>query len=107
MVRLKPDTTSDRSVAHSGSCCEFFAVRLLDDFDGEVRRLCGFLGLDWDPAMRDFAAAARKRDIKTPSGLQVKRGLNTDGAGQWQRYRTHLEPVLPVLAPWVKRFGYQ
>jgi tetratricopeptide (TPR) repeat protein len=80
---------------------------LLDDFDGEVRRLCGFLGLDWDPAMRDFAAAARKRDIKTPSGLQVKRGLNADGAGQWQRYRTQLEPVLPILAPWVTRFGYE
>jgi hypothetical protein len=26
-------------------------------------------------------------------------------AGRWRRYRSHLEPVLPVPAPWVERFG--
>ena len=80
---------------------------MLADFDGETRRVCEFLGLDWDAAMRDFAGSARLRDIKTPSSAQVVRGLNAEGAGQWRRYREQLEPVLPVLAPWVERFGYK
>ncbi len=80
---------------------------MLADFDGEMRRVCAFLGLGWDEAMRDFAARARTRDIKTPSSVQVMRGLTGDGAGQWRRYAAQLEPVLPILAPWAARFGYK
>ena len=80
---------------------------LLADFDAEMRRVCDYLGLGWDGAMRDFAAMARTRDIKTPSSMQVVRGLNGDGAGQWKRYADQLEPIMPVLSPWIERFGYK
>ncbi len=56
--------------------------------------------------MRNFAADAKDRDIKTPSAMQVVRGLNQDGAGQWRRFAAQMAPVLPVLKPWVARFGY-
>jgi hypothetical protein len=42
----------------------------------------------------------------TASAAQVRRGLSRDGVGYWRRYREYLRPVLPVLAPWVERFGY-
>lgn len=80
---------------------------MLGDFDGEMRRVCEFLGIAFDAATRDFAAHARDRDIKTPSGVQIVRGLNKDGAGQWRRFAADLAPVLPVLEPWVERFGYK
>jgi tetratricopeptide (TPR) repeat protein len=80
---------------------------MLADFDGEMRQVCAFLGLAFDDSMRDFAARARARDIKTPSSFQVVRGLTKDGAGQWRRYSAQLEPVLPILAPWAARFGYE
>lgn len=80
---------------------------LLEDFDGAARRVCAFLGVDWNAGMRDFAAHARTRDIKTPSSPQVVRGLEKDGAGTWRRYRKQLEPILPILAPWAARFGYK
>jgi tetratricopeptide (TPR) repeat protein len=80
---------------------------MLADFDGEMRRVCGFLGIEFDASMRDFATLSRHRDVKTPSAAQLLRGLNKDGAGQWRRYRDQLAPVLPVLAPWVARFGYE
>ena len=38
---------------------------------------------------------------------QVVRGLNKDGAGQWRRFAKEMAPVLPVLAPWVARYGYE
>ena len=62
--------------------------------------------IDFDPAMRDIAATARARDVKTPSAAQVARGLNKDGAGQWRRYAGSMKSVMPVLAPWVRRFGF-
>jgi tetratricopeptide (TPR) repeat protein len=80
---------------------------MIADFDGEMRRICDFLGIGWDDSMRDFATHARGRDIKTPSAQQVVRGLNREGAGQWRRFQVQLAPILPILAPWVERFGYK
>lgn len=80
--------------------------RLVEDFEAETRSACAFLGLDWSEQMRGFAERARARRIKTPSAAQVARGLYAGAAGQWRGYRKALEPVLPILRPWVERFGY-
>ena len=79
---------------------------LVDDFEGTSRATCAFLGLQWDSAMFDFAEKARTRGIATPSAAQVSRGLNREGQGVWKRYREQMAPVLPILEPWVERFGY-
>ena len=80
--------------------------RLVEDFDAETQALCGFLGLTWSSGMRDFVETANRRDIRTPSAAQVRRGLYKDGMGQWRRYAKGLEPVAAILAPWVKTYGY-
>jgi Flp pilus assembly protein TadD len=80
---------------------------LVEDFEGTVRAACDFLRLEWDPALVDFAAKARARGISTPSAAQVARGLNREGKGAWRRYREQIAPVLPLLEPWVERFGYE
>lgn len=79
---------------------------LVEDFEATARAACDFLGLEWDPALLDFAAKARGRGISTPSAAQVARGLNREGQGVWRRYRDQMAPVLPLLDPWVERFGY-
>jgi len=56
--------------------------------------------------MMEFAASAQKRAIATPSAVQVARGISGEGIGRWRRYEKQLAPVLPVLEPWVERFGY-
>ncbi len=80
---------------------------LVADLEGETRGLCGRLGLDWSEAMLDFAARADTDAIITPSARQVARGLYGEGVGQWRRYADFLEPVMPKLAPWVERLGYE
>lgn len=75
-------------------------------FAREMRRVCDFLGLEWDPAMGDFALRTRDREALTPSTAQLSRGLNTEGLGHWLRYREQLEPALPILAPWIRQFYY-
>ena len=80
---------------------------LVADFDNHVQLMCDFLGLEWEDAMRDFAAHAKSRAITTPSSAQVRQGLNREGIGHWRRYREQMAPVLPILQPWVERFGYE
>ena len=79
---------------------------LVTEFAREMRRICTFLGLHWDPAMGDFALRTRNQAVLTPSTAQLVRGLSTEGLGQWRRYRTQLAPVLEMLEPWIERFYY-
>jgi hypothetical protein len=86
-----------------------FLVRhedVVTEFAREMKRVCAHLGIEWVPAMGDFALRAQNRTVLTPSTAQLVRGLNTEGLGQWRRYASQLSPVLPILEPWVKRFYY-
>ncbi len=88
---------------------DLMAVRhedLVADFQGEMGRICGFLGLGWSDALGAFAGRVRRNAVATPSASQLVRGLNSDGVGQWRRYSRQMRPLAPILEPWVKRFGY-
>ena len=80
---------------------------LIGDFEGTVRSLCDALGIAWNSAMAGFAASAPARAIATPSAAQVAGGLSAEGIGRWRRYDKQLAPILPILEPWVERFGYE
>ena len=79
---------------------------LVSDFSRELSRICMFLGIREVPAMGDFSRRAQQRAELTPSTAQLARGLNREGLGGWRRYRSQLAPAMPLLDPWVRRFGY-
>ncbi|MEQ1867516.1 MAG: sulfotransferase, partial [Micropepsaceae bacterium] len=79
---------------------------VVGDFDATVEALLGFLGLEWDDAVRDYAATAKGRTIGTPSAAQVVQPLYSSAQGKWRNYRRFLEPHLSALEPWVRAFGY-
>ncbi|MEG3149027.1 sulfotransferase [Sphingomonas sp. ZT3P38] len=81
--------------------------RLVEDVEGEVRPLFDFLGLDWHEDALDHRRTAKARGlITTASYSQVTEPIYKRASGRWERYRQHLEPILPVLEPWVAKFGY-
>ncbi len=79
---------------------------LVEDFEGEARAACAFMGLDWNAQMNDFAEHAKSRTIRTPSSVQVVRGINKDGVGQWRHYTAEMAPAMAALTRWVTAFGY-
>jgi Flp pilus assembly protein TadD len=79
--------------------------RLVQAFDAETKAMCEFAGLAWSEAVRDFDRTATRRGVSTASAGQVNRGLY-DGTRQWEPYAEYLAPVLPILRPWIEKFGY-
>lgn len=84
---------------------EFRYEDMVCDFEPTVQAVCDFVGIEWADSMRDFSSAGALNP-RGASAIQVARGLYPDAAGQWRRYREQLAPVLPLLEPWVARFGY-
>ena len=81
---------------------------MVADLETEMRSLLDFLGIAWDPSVLDNRQAASKREhIRTASYAQVTEPIYKRSSGRWRRYRSQLEPVLPVLKPWVDLMGYE
>ena len=81
--------------------------RMVADPEKEMRGLIEFLGVPWsDDILDNRSAAARRAHIATASYAQVGEELYTRAAGRWVSYARHLEPVMPVLQPWIARLGY-
>lgn len=80
---------------------------MVNDFEGETRALLDFLGVGWDDAVLDHVEHARQRGIiNTPSYHQVTQPIYRDARYRWKRYAVELEPVIPILRPYIERFGY-
>ena len=82
--------------------------RIVADQETELKALFGFLGLPWDRNVLDHQKTALERGrIKTASYSQVAEPIYARSSGRWQNYRTYLEPIFPVLKPWIDKFGYE
>jgi hypothetical protein len=80
---------------------------MVADTEAAVRPLFDFLGLDWEDAALDHQRTAiRRGHIRTPSYAQVTEPVYARASGRWTRYREPMKYALPVLAPWVERYGY-
>ena len=81
---------------------------LVENPEAALKPLVNFLGLDWSGGILDHRATAASRSgIATPSYDQVVQPLTLTPVGRWKRYEKQLEPVLPLLMPWVERLGYR
>jgi tetratricopeptide (TPR) repeat protein len=78
---------------------------LIRDFRNCVVALYGYIGLNPEQAKWDVLKRAKNRAIARPGAAQIARGLNSDEIGLWKRYADRLMPMLPLLQPWVDRFG--
>lgn len=86
------------------ACHDVRYDRLVANFEPTVRALADFIGIGWTEDFVAFARTAKVRGVRTASETQVRKGLY-DGGGQWRRYADQIAPVLPILAPWIERFG--
>ncbi len=80
---------------------------LVTDFEAHARSIADFLQVPWDQAMLEPGEHARKRGfISTPSYSQVVQPVNTRAVNRWRNYERHLLPAMPLLEPYLARWGY-
>ena len=70
---------------------------LVADLEGQVRRMLGFLELDFDPQCLEFHRLGRS--VRTASSEQVRRPISTEGLEQWRHFEPWLAPLRQALGP--------
>ncbi len=69
---------------------------LVDDLEGETRRLLAYCGLDFEPATQRFFD--RPGAVRTASSEQVRQPIYRRSIGRWRRFEPWLEPLQKGLA---------
>ncbi len=78
------------------------------DFERQARGIIEFLQLPWsDSVLEPGALALEKRFISTPSYSQVVQPVHDRSVGRWQHYGSYFAEALPVIEPYLERWGYE
>ena len=68
---------------------------LLQDFEGQVRRILDFAGLKFEAACLEFYKT--ERSVRTASSEQVRQPINRQGTEQWRHFEPWLGPLKRAL----------
>ena len=68
---------------------------VLDDLEGEVRRILEYCGLPFEDDCLNFHE--NKRAVRTASSEQVRRPVNKSGLEQWRPFEADLQPLKDAL----------
>ena len=70
---------------------------VLDDLEGQVRRMLSFCDLPFERQCLDFHKT--ERTVKTASSEQVRKPINKAGVDQWRPFNSYLDPLRDALGP--------
>jgi tetratricopeptide (TPR) repeat protein len=70
---------------------------VVDDLEGQARRLIAFCGLPWDEACLKFYET--RRPVRTASVSQVRQPIYRSSVARWKPYERQLAPLIQALAP--------
>jgi tetratricopeptide (TPR) repeat protein len=84
-----------RSVLPPGAMLDVAYEDVVEDLEGQARRLIDFCGLPWDDRCISFHKSTRP--VRTASAVQVRQPLFRSSLERWRRYESQLGPLLDEL----------
>jgi tetratricopeptide (TPR) repeat protein len=79
-----------------------FYENMVEDTEGEVRRLLEYCGLPYEGAVLRFHE--NQRAVRTASSEQVRRPIFREGMDQWRHYEPWLDPLKKALGDMATRY---
>ena len=84
-----------RAALPEGVMLEVAYEDVVDDLEGQARRILAHCGLDWDPRCLDFHQT--ERWVHTASATQVRRPIYRTAIGRWRGHEAALAPLIEAL----------
>ena len=70
---------------------------VVDDLEGQVRRMLAFLDLPFEKSCLEYHKT--ERNVRTPSSEQVRQPIFSSALEQWRNFEKHLDPLIEALGP--------
>jgi tetratricopeptide (TPR) repeat protein len=80
---------------------------MVQNLEGEGRRVTEFLGLKWEPSQMHYREAAHHPFVFAPTYHDVTKPVHNRAVRRWEHYADALAPVMEKLAPYCRAFGYE
>nr|WP_255775272.1 tetratricopeptide repeat-containing sulfotransferase family protein [Microbulbifer sediminum] len=77
---------------------------VVDNLEGEVRRILEFCGLPFEEACIEFHAT--RRAVRTPSAEQVRQPIYRSSTEQWRNFENELSSLKAILADELARYPH-
>ena len=75
---------------------------VVEDLEGNVRRILNFCGLEFEPECIEFHKT--ERSVRTASSEQVRQPIFREGLDQWTNFEPWLEPLKEALGDALKHY---
>jgi tetratricopeptide (TPR) repeat protein len=85
-----------------GRVLRVFHEDVVDDLEGNVRRLLEYCALEFEPACVEFHKT--ERSVRTASSEQVRQPIYREGLDQWRHYEPWLGPLREALGDALTRY---
>ncbi|GLQ93140.1 tetratricopeptide repeat-containing sulfotransferase family protein [Dyella acidisoli] len=85
-----------------GRVLRIYHEDVVDDLEGNVRRLLDFCGLPFEPGCLEFHKTVRS--VRTASSEQVRRPIFRDGVDQWAKFAPYLGALKEQLGDALVRY---
>lgn len=84
-----------RSVLPPSAMLDVAYEDVVDDLEGQARRLIDYCGLEWDDRCLNFHET--RRPVRTASAIQVRQPLFRTSLDRWRKYESEIAPLLVEL----------
>jgi tetratricopeptide (TPR) repeat protein len=84
--------------------CHMKYEDMIANTEQEAKRLCDFIGLEWDPNCLKFYD--NKRHVKTASMMQVRQPIYKTSLARWKNFAKHVQPLYDAVKPY-REFDFE
>jgi hypothetical protein len=80
---------------YSSNIYSYYHDQVVQNPEESIRKLIDWLKWEWDP--KYLSPQKSKRNIFTASNVQVRKKINSQSLGYWQKYKNLLKPISKSL----------
>lgn len=95
------------SAHFEGNVHEVRYEEMVEDLEGNARKVLDFLGLEWSDSVMDYDRHASEKVVRSPTADAVTEKVHTRAKARWKNYEKYLEPVFDELSGCLSKFGYE
>jgi tetratricopeptide (TPR) repeat protein len=88
------------------NACEVRYEEMVEDLEGNARKVLDFLGLEWSEKVMEYDRHASEKVVRSPTADAVTEKVHSRATNRWKNYEKYLGPAFDHLSGSLRALGY-